>query len=853
MKLRISPFFALLLAAGTLWYGLEVAWSLWTASALPLGPEAFLVGWLLVAGWTLFLAGLVPVLERRVGSKASTLILLGLCALLIVAKVRLVLGARPLPVVSLLYLLIPLALVALAPVLGRRGNPAGAGLILLIVGILSTDVLKVFWLQTRGMTLREVMVGSTAGVILLGVLAAGQHFGSGLAGRGRRRAPLLLTAAMLAAAVGGTLLYLVGVPRALPSQVRPGTPPASPERVTLEGQRAIDDLPNIILISIDTLRWDMVPPRARERLNLRLPSLRELWKDSIDFTRAYSTTGWTLPSHASLFTGELPVRHRAVKLNASEIRPESTTYTSYLRQVGYHTAGFTDDGAVSRSFGFDRGFDLYWEQKPSSTPTLPLKKHFLPGPVELSVALSRTLPDGTPSLRRPLDNRPYLNDVASVTDWTLPFLHSPPIRIPSRTKLRFFRRNLHHARHWIRSHASSSRPFFLFLHTYQVHDYGYARAEKPLYPGDVDYLERYYPAPLMAYPDVLEDRRSLHPDPPPTVDVVWQRFQRLEIPGLNPNHRRRFRERLGDLSEKDREPFRDHLRLWNRRGDEVFELMVERLQIRVMAQSPRVWQRFLNRPPKYKRSILGPGEDALRALTMTPIQARLTKHFMYRHMVKSIDEKLGGFLDHLKERGLYEDSLILFISDHGQGFEVTDRTDGHCCGQLSEVLLKIPIWMKLPEKQSAGTTVQRRIQIQDVFPMTLDHLGIRREGKPWFSQSRVSRRVPFRLPEREVLLGSSTVGIHHADPKHFRVFAHDGRYKAIKDSRKSGVRFWRVHPANPHQFEVPRAAVPPRSRKELLEALRGHAELFGPSNPYLEEDEKIEGKLRENLKGLGYL
>ena len=96
------------------------------------------------------------------------------------------------------------------------------------------------------------------------------------------------------------LLLLVGV--ALYSIM--GSP--SQEHVFNPSERT-DDNPNIILITMDTTRADHLSCYGYHKKTT--PNLDALAEESVIFTNAYATSPWTLPSHASIFTGMYPAKH----------------------------------------------------------------------------------------------------------------------------------------------------------------------------------------------------------------------------------------------------------------------------------------------------------------------------------------------------------------------------------------------------------------------------------------------------------------------------------------------------------------------------------------------------------------
>jgi len=143
---------------------------------------------------------------------------------------------------------------------------------------------------------------------------------------------LLLAASVLLAAVG----CWQGEPKPLPE----GDP----------GQ------PDIVLISIDTLRADHLQTYGYERLTS--PWFDQLAAEGTRFDFARSASPWTLPSHTTMLSGQLPKTHMVVE--DKHVLPESTpVLPELLQKAGYATGGFVATLYVSRKFHFDRGFDRF--------------------------------------------------------------------------------------------------------------------------------------------------------------------------------------------------------------------------------------------------------------------------------------------------------------------------------------------------------------------------------------------------------------------------------------------------------------------------------------------------------------
>ncbi len=116
--------------------------------------------------------------------------------------------------------------------------------------------------------------------------------------------------------------------------------------------------PNVILISIDTLRADHLGCYGYGRDTS--PNIDSMAADGVLFESAIASSSWTLPSHASIFTGLHPSRHGAVEPgNNTTIPRDLDTLTELLWRAGYDTGGFVGGLFVAANLGFDQGFDIY--------------------------------------------------------------------------------------------------------------------------------------------------------------------------------------------------------------------------------------------------------------------------------------------------------------------------------------------------------------------------------------------------------------------------------------------------------------------------------------------------------------
>jgi len=133
--------------------------------------------------------------------------------------------------------------------------------------------------------------------------------------------------------------------------------------------------PNVLLITLDTTRVDHLGCYGHERDTS--PNLDRLAAEGERYTRAYSVTSWTLPSHASIFTGKFPSAHGArhdpdgiLRLSqgiggeldayrAHPIADDEETLAGILSRAGWSTLGVAGGPWMKRVFRLDRGFQHY--------------------------------------------------------------------------------------------------------------------------------------------------------------------------------------------------------------------------------------------------------------------------------------------------------------------------------------------------------------------------------------------------------------------------------------------------------------------------------------------------------------
>ena len=132
---------------------------------------------------------------------------------------------------------------------------------------------------------------------------------------------------------------------------------ADPSQKTV-GQSSPDN-PNIILISLDTLRAQSMSCYGFTKETT--PFMDQLSREGVLFENMCSASTTTPPSHMSMMTGLYRSVHGV--FNSQVLNQNIATLPEILSDKGYATCAVTEDGFLVRDMGFGRGFDDYYEIK----------------------------------------------------------------------------------------------------------------------------------------------------------------------------------------------------------------------------------------------------------------------------------------------------------------------------------------------------------------------------------------------------------------------------------------------------------------------------------------------------------
>jgi len=113
---------------------------------------------------------------------------------------------------------------------------------------------------------------------------------------------------------------------------------------------------NVVFIIVDTLSTEDLG--AYGNTNSPSPIIDKLAREGVLFKKAYSTSSWTKPSIASLFTGLMPSVHGVTSID-DILKEEEFTLADAFKSKGFKTAAFVSHTLISPQMGYAQGFDVY--------------------------------------------------------------------------------------------------------------------------------------------------------------------------------------------------------------------------------------------------------------------------------------------------------------------------------------------------------------------------------------------------------------------------------------------------------------------------------------------------------------
>lgn len=130
----------------------------------------------------------------------------------------------------------------------------------------------------------------------------------------------------------------------------------------------------------------------------------------------------------------------------------------------------------------------------------------------------------------------------------------------------------------------------------------------------------------------------------------------------------------------------------------------------------------LNKTPKYKKlEAVNYNEPAKTYLPVDDELGRSLKE-LYRAEILAFDSYFGTFIDQLKAMNLYDNTMIVFMSDHGEEF-FEHRGWAHSHGLYQEQI-RVPIIVKFPGNRFSGREITDVVGVIDIMPTIMSYYGI---------------------------------------------------------------------------------------------------------------------------------
>ncbi len=128
--------------------------------------------------------------------------------------------------------------------------------------------------------------------------------------------------------------------------------------------------------------------------------------------------------------------------------------------------------------------------------------------------------------------------------------------------------------------------------------------------------------------------------------------------------------------------------------------------------------------------------------------SQLYKDHLYDGEIAYADSALANFVNYLKQRGWYENSMIIVVGDHGEGLgEHHEETHGIF---LYDSTTHVPLILKLPAQRAAAKVVDAQVRTTDILPTVLDLLAVTSPAqldgaslKPYFASANSAQRTAF--------------------------------------------------------------------------------------------------------------
>ncbi len=233
---------------------------------------------------------------------------------------------------------------------------------------------------------------------------------------------------------------------------------------------------------------------------------------------------------------------------------------------------------------------------------------------------------------------------------------------------------------------------------------------------------------------------------------------------------------------------------------------------------------------------------------------------LYDGEIRYMDETfIGPLIAKLKEDDLYDNTMIIFTSDHGEEFfDHQGWTHGH---SLYNELIRVPLIIKFPHGKFSERAISSAVSVVDIMPTVLDEMGIDFSDMVLDGQS-LFPVIKGRETEDRFFLADiegNLLGAHIPQ----RICMNQGKYKLIlnKEFSQEDLDFFTEPPTEPSRIELYDLANDMKEKNNianknpsLVQAIvQKINDIYSQAKKLKSREAEIDEDFKEQLKALGYI
>ena len=313
-----------------------------------------------------------------------------------------------------------------------------------------------------------------------------------------------------------------------------------------------------------------------------------------------------------------------------------------------------------------------------------------------------------------------------------------------------------------------------------------------------------------------------------------------------------FGKSLAVLGTDEAERLFAHTSDWLKENkDKPFFLFLHTFQIHGPYECPSPWnEAFLDKEMKWKKfNLVKFFRERGRDHKFTPQEIDNIMS-LYDGEIRYTDEALiKPLITLLKELGIYDNTLLIITSDHGEEFY--DHKGWLHSTTLYNELIRVPLVMKFPNSEFKGTKVKAKSRSIDIMPTVLETASVKYNKKHLDGKSLMDLIEGRELEDRTFISDLAYKNVYDTTPA--MIATNENNLKIILSKSKESVK----------DIEIYDLQRDPKEKTNIIGKQRKFGQkLIDILNEYYREKQKVQRKkeqlqldekLKEKLRALGYL